>query len=300
MANLQQWLDDETKGGVHYLSLLTLEFTMLNRVGCVLLDLHRGCRQQTTEGFMLWAMARVQQVIPCHAWFWGSGTEIAGENIVHSFHFDHVPVGIEQILSIYVDNPATGWVDTISLYRSYPESPFSQEERRVLQCLVPHLIEARQINHLEHLFSEQPGAPQQHALGACDSQGVIHMAGKHFVELMHCEWPQWKGPCLPDTVLKSSTSAARCYVGQAISILFVPVFDSFQLKIRPRSLVNALSQRELEIARRFASGLTHKELARELGLSPSTVRNHLSSIYPKLGVGNKAELATLLATWVAG
>lgn len=43
-----------------------------------------------------------------------------------------------------------------------------------------------------------------------------------------------------------------------------------------------------------AQGLTHKEIARLLELSPATVRTHLTSSCRRLGVKNKAQMAALV------
>ena len=56
-----------------------------------------------------------------------------------------------------------------------------------------------------------------------------------------------------------------------------------------------LTQREQEIAKLFAQGLTHKAIAEQLFISPKTARNHLTHIYRKLGVSNKIELLHKLA-----
>lgn len=165
-----------------------------------------------------------------------------------------------------------------------------------MQCLVPHLIEARHINYLEHLSSGTPLAQQQ-SLAAADGKGVIHVADDEFVELMQSEWPGWRGPRLPEPLAQGLGNTAQRYIGRTIAVRFVPVLDMFLLKARPRMAVDDLSRRELEIARHFADGLTNKEIAQEAGLAPATVRNHLSSIYLKLGVDNKAGLATLLSAW---
>ena len=53
---------------------------------------------------------------------------------------------------------------------------------------------------------------------------------------------------------------------------------------------NLLSQRELEIVRNVAQGLTNREIAEHLGLSPHTVKNCLFRIFDKLGVSNRVEL----------
>ena len=50
------------------------------------------------------------------------------------------------------------------------------------------------------------------------------------------------------------------------------------------SIASTLSQREQEIAELVADGCTNVEIARLLGLAPSTVKNHLKNIYAKTGI----------------
>jgi DNA-binding CsgD family transcriptional regulator len=49
-----------------------------------------------------------------------------------------------------------------------------------------------------------------------------------------------------------------------------------------------LTPREIEVLSLAADGLRGRDLARELFISPATVRTHLTNIYEKLGVGNRA------------
>lgn len=51
-----------------------------------------------------------------------------------------------------------------------------------------------------------------------------------------------------------------------------------------------LSEREGQVARRYVDGLSHKEIARDLGIAPATVRTHLNTIYRKLEVASRIEL----------
>ncbi|MGH2700031.1 MAG: HD domain-containing phosphohydrolase [Actinomycetota bacterium] len=55
-----------------------------------------------------------------------------------------------------------------------------------------------------------------------------------------------------------------------------------------------LTDREVEVLRFLASGLSNKEIARRLTLSPKTVGHHVEHIYAKLGVSTRAG-ATLFA-----
>ena len=54
--------------------------------------------------------------------------------------------------------------------------------------------------------------------------------------------------------------------------------------------MNLLSKRETEIVRSVAEGLTNREIAERLGLSPHTIKNSLFRISDKLGVSNRVEL----------
>ena len=52
--------------------------------------------------------------------------------------------------------------------------------------------------------------------------------------------------------------------------------------------------REREIALLAATGLTNKQIAERLYLSPRTVSDHLHKVFPKLGVTSRAALRDAL------
>jgi DNA-binding NarL/FixJ family response regulator len=51
----------------------------------------------------------------------------------------------------------------------------------------------------------------------------------------------------------------------------------------------AVSKRELTVLAEVAAGRSNKQIARRLGISQKTVRNHLSRIFHRLGVSNRTE-----------
>lgn len=55
-----------------------------------------------------------------------------------------------------------------------------------------------------------------------------------------------------------------------------------------------LTPRELQIAQSYSAGATYQKIADTLCIAPSTVRTHLATIYRKLEVSSKQELATRL------
>ncbi|MGW4499852.1 LuxR C-terminal-related transcriptional regulator [Micromonospora sp. NPDC004336] len=62
----------------------------------------------------------------------------------------------------------------------------------------------------------------------------------------------------------------------------------------PSAVLDALTPQELRIAGLVADGLSSKQIAARLFLSPRTVEYHLYKIYPKLGIGSRTELARLV------
>ena len=63
---------------------------------------------------------------------------------------------------------------------------------------------------------------------------------------------------------------------------------------RPQTPAQPFTAREAEIARLVADGATNKAIARRLGLSPETVKNHLRAVFAKAGVANR----TALCAWM--
>ena len=55
-----------------------------------------------------------------------------------------------------------------------------------------------------------------------------------------------------------------------------------------------LTPRQREVLRLMALGATYKEIARQLGVTPKTARNHLTNLYEQIGVHTRAE-ATICA-----
>lgn len=61
--------------------------------------------------------------------------------------------------------------------------------------------------------------------------------------------------------------------------------------------IEPLSEREREVLRLAAQGLTNKAIGRQLAISDRTVQGHLASIYGKLQVGSRTEAVTKALKW---
>jgi DNA-binding NarL/FixJ family response regulator len=66
--------------------------------------------------------------------------------------------------------------------------------------------------------------------------------------------------------------------------------NGFTSRTSASSPVSLLSKREKEILKLIARGLTDKEIAEEVHLSPLTVISHRKNMLSKLGLKNKVEL----------
>jgi LuxR family maltose regulon positive regulatory protein len=55
------------------------------------------------------------------------------------------------------------------------------------------------------------------------------------------------------------------------------------------SVVSSLSPRERNIIERIGQGRSNKEIARDLGIAPETVKSHVKNIFVKLAVERRAQ-----------
>ena len=76
----------------------------------------------------------------------------------------------------------------------------------------------------------------------------------------------------------------------AFAIAVEALANSPAVQAPAASKMKLLSKRELQVVRSLAEGLTNREIAEQLQLSPHTVKNYLFRIFDKLGVSSRIEL----------
>jgi DNA-binding NarL/FixJ family response regulator len=65
----------------------------------------------------------------------------------------------------------------------------------------------------------------------------------------------------------------------------------------PASTIEALTDRELEVLQLLGLGYANKKIALDLSISEHTVKFHISSIYGKMGAGNRTEAVRIGLQW---
>lgn len=202
--------------------------------------------------------------------------------------------GVGAAISTAVPDPRVDLLDIMSLYRKDPNQPFSPGERAIKQEVFPLMSQVWHHNQI-HSLKLSCGGSGLGSAGVCDRQGWVRHAESGFVDLLEEEFPQWNPPVLPEGLLPFALSGdTEKYKGQRLHITRSRQEDLILLQLESRGVLNRLTPREEEVAEAFSSGLTYKEIAAELQISPSTVRTHLESVYRKLEVASKVELVRIL------
>jgi DNA-binding NarL/FixJ family response regulator len=90
-----------------------------------------------------------------------------------------------------------------------------------------------------------------------------------------------------------SVLAGRYWVGDGTVGDLVAALRGLRSSSGPAQMRSRLTPRELEIIAAVAAGCGNREIARQFSISEHTVKHHLTSVFDKLGVSTRLELALL-------
>ena len=185
----------------------------------------------------------------------------------------------------------------LSLYRADNHDHFCETDGRMLEQVMPHLVEALEINRI---IGRVPSAHADLGAGAravARTDGTLYHCGKKFTELMLEVWPEWNSGRLPAELMAVLYPGKETVLAEhAIAVSTSSLGNMLLLNIRRVSPLHSLSRRELEVAKLYAQGNSYKQIGLLLDISPATVRNFLGRIYTKLGINNKVELVSHIST----
>ncbi|RUW56204.1 MULTISPECIES: helix-turn-helix transcriptional regulator [unclassified Mesorhizobium] len=134
----------------------------------------------------------------------------------------------------------------------------SRNERNTDTDTSSFVVNGHSLVAIRHLEDEEPGGPSGH--GDQRPVGRIVCAGTHYL--------------IYDAVYVPATADT------------------------PLTAADILTRRELQIALLIAEGKLDKEIARQLGISGYTVREHIRRIFAKLNIGRRSAIAScVLPGW---
>jgi RNA polymerase sigma factor (sigma-70 family) len=218
-------------------------------------------------------------------------------------HFRKLLAGkyaIARILcAVSKDDPSLKLWTHLSLYKNSFLPAFSGEEIQLIELVMPHITSAINLNRVHHIEQlKATKSARRVSIAICDNRGVLQYADAAFADLMLMEWPEWKGAMLPRTFRElQQEKNPNLYIGKLISLEAEQVSDMLVINAKPRSVIDVLTPRELAVARLYGEGMTYKAVAKQMEISPATVRHHLRQAYTKLRIQNKGEIAWLLSRY---
>lgn len=194
--------------------------------------------------------------------------------------------GVERLIGILLPDVTTGILNLISLYRFEKDNPFTQIDRKNLDRLGFHLVSATSHYYFLHLSQRQKKHGQE-ALAICDKYGLFFEAEPRFIDLLSQHYPEHSLGYLPFNVFDTHLTK------KGLQMTSAPFGDLYCIALWETRAIDLLSLREKEVVKWVTKGLSFKEAAREMGVAPSTVSNHLYKVYRKLNIASRTELAQL-------
>jgi cation transport regulator ChaB/DNA-binding CsgD family transcriptional regulator len=197
---------------------------------------------------------------------------------------------VRHMISTIMSEPIDGYVSFIGLCKTTDARPFSETDRQIKQFLMPHLSEALRLNRQMALHI--PG-DEEEGMALVNHKGMILASRPPFDALLREEWGHDK-LCLPATIFNGDKTFGD-WCGESIRLQYRHLNGHYLVRARPVSSLDKLPPRAQEAAELYAAGFSHKEVAKRMGISPETVRKHLSRTFSQLGITNKASLAQLVS-----
>lgn len=139
------------------------------------------------------------------------------------------------------------------------------------------------------------GRPSRGSSALVDAALSVYVASERFRRLVGEHWGEREFSSLPFTVPAALLQeGAGEFSSGDLHFRLARVGGLFLLHARRPHPLDGLSPREQDIARALAQGKTFKSVAREYDIAISTVANHASRIYRKLGLYRREDLVGLL------
>lgn len=138
------------------------------------------------------------------------------------------------------------------------------------------------------------GRSNRGAAAMIDDHGVIYVASKRFREILTEELGEQDFHALPCQPPRQALDENGGFMFDSLHFRLARQGSLYMAYLRKSQPLDGLSPREQQIARALANGKTFKSVARQYTIAISTVANHASRIYKKLGIFRREELVDML------
>ncbi len=177
-------------------------------------------------------------------------------------------------------------------------------DREGLRRAVGHLAQAGTLSLSQFIQRDEwlqaLGRPSRGSAALVDAKGGVYVASRRFHQLLADQFGDGDMSHLPFALPPAAMEVPHGDFDMgALHFRLTAEGNLYLVHARRPHPLDVLSPREQEIARALADGKTFKSVARECDIAISTVANHASRIYKKLGIYRREELVGLLRTATA-
>ena len=204
-------------------------------------------------------------------------------------------LGHQSDLITYHADCENEFLEWVSLYRPNPDDHWHDNEYRLGKILIPHLFEAVRINRdLGHARLYRANHEFTFEYAVADRRGFLLHADAGFFNILQEEFANSIRRRLPEGLM-NRLMTDHLFRGRRIAILAKGSAGLLFLRVRKLISADILTERERTVANFLVLvGYTHKAVARQLAVSPDTVKSHIKTIYRKVSVHNRAGLIALM------
>ncbi|MDB1123805.1 response regulator transcription factor [Vibrio algarum] len=194
--------------------------------------------------------------------------------------------GIEDVISTLKISESTGTMNIVSLYNSATRYEFSEQDTFIKHLLMPHLVEALRNNLISSINAPKR---QNRTCAILDNFGFIYEAEELFISVLKkVDYIKNNQLRIPNQL--ESLNSGVFEVDKETLLKLERVDGLLFASLNTDSPLRNLTLRQTDIVQALCEGSSDNEIAKKFNLSPKTIRNHLSQIYKKTGLNNRASL----------
>ena len=172
--------------------------------------------------------------------------------------------------------------------RDFPDAWSVAERAEIRLCLVDlHMPGAEPLEGIRGLQARAPAARFVVVSGSdsdADLLGALELGVDGFV-------PKSAEPEVLTAALRLVLAGGRYLPARLAELAAAPVRPEPAPSSKAHAPYGRLSERQVEVLRQMSAGRANKEIARELGLSPATVKTHVAQVIALMGAANRTEAA---------